>query len=391
MNILHIEQSRSIAQLVDVAAKELGLQLHHVDNYVKAIAIIKDQPFDLVLACRSIDNRNSFDFCARFRQYHQLTPFLVYASDINHKLQEEAATSGVTEIFPKMDLLDKLQDFVAAEKAQHEKISGNVLVVEDSPSQREFLTRLLQKEGLNVDSCDSVEQALTLVAKTLYNVIVADVFLSNEYSAFDLVTQVKRLPLPHSLAFFIAISGADDPARRLDLLNRGIDMFVPKPIKEQEFAATIRSFVIKSHKLLEYKGVVNTEPSEEKPKQLLKVHYIEDNRVLQILMKTFLQGMNGVEFGCSSTAAEGIDNIHSVQPDLLLLDLNLPDADGWELATRIRGLDLAKVPKIVAVTGEIMNAEKDEKAKELFDGFMSKPFVQAKLIELVTQFQNNMS
>jgi len=102
--------------------------------------------------------------------------------------------------------------------------------------------------------------------------------------------------------------------------------------------------------------------------------YIEDNpdnmmlvkRVLESRGYTLFQAMNGFD-GVASAEREEID--------LILLDINLPDIDGYEVARRIRNSSkhtLAYVP-IIAVTANALKGDAEKALSAGCDVYMSKP------------------
>ena len=102
--------------------------------------------------------------------------------------------------------------------------------------------------------------------------------------------------------------------------------------------------------------------------------YIEDNPDNRLLVKRALEA-RGYLFVGAANGLEGLDLATNQQPDIILLDINLPDIDGYEVARRIRALNTpytAYVP-IIAVTA---NALKGDAEKALAAGcnvYMSKP------------------
>jgi len=102
--------------------------------------------------------------------------------------------------------------------------------------------------------------------------------------------------------------------------------------------------------------------------------YIEDNPDNRLLVKRALEA-RGYEFVGAAMGLEGLDITNAKHPDIILLDINLPDIDGYEVARRIRALNTpytAYVP-IIAITA---NALKGDAEKALAAGcnvYMSKP------------------
>lgn len=102
--------------------------------------------------------------------------------------------------------------------------------------------------------------------------------------------------------------------------------------------------------------------------------YIEDNPDNMMLVKRaleargykLLQAMNGVN---------GVSVAESEDVDLILLDINLPDIDGYEVARRIRSSSkhtLAYVP-IIAVTANALKGDAEKAISAGCDVYMSKP------------------
>ena len=102
--------------------------------------------------------------------------------------------------------------------------------------------------------------------------------------------------------------------------------------------------------------------------------YIEDNPDNMMLVKRaleargykLLQAMNGVN---------GVSVAENEDVDLILLDINLPDIDGYEVARRIRGSSkhtLAYVP-IIAVTANALKGDAEKAISAGCDVYMSKP------------------
>ena len=116
------------------------------------------------------------------------------------------------------------------------------------------------------------------------------------------------------------------------------------------------------------------------------VLYIEDHPDNMTLVRRILQS-EGYTLVEAKTGFQGILFAESQNIDLILLDINLPDIDGYEVARRLRAstkTELAYIP-IVALTA---NAMKDDAQKALNAGcnaYMSKPINIQTLLEQVRQ------
>jgi DNA-binding response OmpR family regulator len=118
----------------------------------------------------------------------------------------------------------------------------------------------------------------------------------------------------------------------------------------------------------------------ESTEQLSQVLVVEDDKALQLLLHTALErsGYKVTLAGCTTTA---IEVIHARPPDVVLLDLMLPDGDGLELVTTIKACH----PSCVVIVVSALDAE--SKRVEAFqlgaDDYVTKPFSVRELIERI--------
>ena len=102
--------------------------------------------------------------------------------------------------------------------------------------------------------------------------------------------------------------------------------------------------------------------------------YIEDNPDNMLLVKRVLQS-RGYGFLEARDGTEGLAMAEDNAVDLILLDINLPDIDGYEVARRLRKskkADLAYVP-IIAITANALKGDAERALEAGCDVYMSKP------------------
>lgn len=102
--------------------------------------------------------------------------------------------------------------------------------------------------------------------------------------------------------------------------------------------------------------------------------YIEDNPDNLMLVQRALES-RGYRLLKAMRGLEGVAKAESDQVDLILLDINLPDIDGYEVARRLRSSDkreLRTVP-IIAVTANALKGDAEKALDAGCDVYMSKP------------------
>ena len=100
--------------------------------------------------------------------------------------------------------------------------------------------------------------------------------------------------------------------------------------------------------------------------------YVEDNRENRVLVRRVLEA-EGYEMAEASNAEDAMLKIYSVQPSLILMDINMPDVDGYALTARIKAEPgFASVP-IVAVTANVMRGDRERSLEAGCDGYIQKP------------------
>ncbi|MDQ8187305.1 transporter substrate-binding domain-containing protein [Pelagicoccus sp. SDUM812002] len=136
-------------------------------------------------------------------------------------------------------------------------------------------------------------------------------------------------------------------------------------------------------------------PQEEEP--LVRIPYKEAASQTLLIVDDKLPNLQYMErFLCESgfaiyLAENGIEAIRKWKeqsPDLILLDLRMPEMDGYEVIRRIRGQDELPQPKILALTASAFNEQRERVLRDGADGFMTKPFDENVLLKRIAALLN---
>ncbi|MFH0789359.1 MAG: response regulator [Pseudomonadota bacterium] len=115
-----------------------------------------------------------------------------------------------------------------------------------------------------------------------------------------------------------------------------------------------------------------------------KILVIEDNEQNLYLVKFILE-KHGYEVFEARDGQEGINLAVSINPDLIILDIQLPVMDGYTVARQIRrNAELAQVP-IIAVTSYAMVGDREKTIEAGCNGYIEKPINPETFIQQVEQ------
>jgi len=109
-----------------------------------------------------------------------------------------------------------------------------------------------------------------------------------------------------------------------------------------------------------------------KPRHIL---YVEDNPVNYSVMDKFFQRETSwnIQLHCAETAIQAWDRMLDFSFDAVLMDINLPDINGMELTRRLKTLDGYQNVPVIAISAELIEAEKAALVSELFEDYIVKP------------------
>lgn len=111
-------------------------------------------------------------------------------------------------------------------------INRRVLVVDDSKDICFLWRRIFEKQGADVRTVESAEQAISALKSYEPDLIVSDLTMP-EHDGFELMQRLNRLNLKRtngSRVPVLAVSGHDDPALRVKTINAGFSGYVLKPV-----------------------------------------------------------------------------------------------------------------------------------------------------------------
>ena len=100
--------------------------------------------------------------------------------------------------------------------------------------------------------------------------------------------------------------------------------------------------------------------------------YVEDNPENRLLIRRILQA-EGYTVLEASNAYQAIDLVKTENPDLILMDINLPEMDGYTLTARLKTMPKLSTVPIIALTANVMRGDRERTLEAGCDGYIQKP------------------
>ena len=242
MKVLIADNVKLFQQLVSSLFENTGMESVVTGSASDCLKHLNEERFDFICISMHLEDMNGIELCKKIRssKEHAYTPVILFTSEYSTRLLSQALAAGVTEIFNKAKDLDQLVAYIKRFSLQHLPLSGRVLYVEDSRSQRSSTEQILLERGLDVDSFESAEAAWESYLRNKYDLVITDIVLAGRMSGLGFVNKIRRLSDRRGDVPILAVTGFDDIARRIELFQLGINDYAIKPLIEAELMARVR-------------------------------------------------------------------------------------------------------------------------------------------------------
>jgi two-component system cell cycle response regulator DivK len=113
--------------------------------------------------------------------------------------------------------------------------------------------------------------------------------------------------------------------------------------------------------------------------------YVEDNPDNRMLVRRILLSED-YKLLEATNAAEALETLKTTRPDLILMDINMPDMDGYTLTAKIKTMPGFEKMPILALTANVMRGDKEKVLEAGCDGYIQKPIDFDELLREVERF-----
>jgi len=266
-------------------------------------------------------------------------------------------------------------------------VGVKVLIVDDNRTNRRILEGLVSRWGMIPTVASDGEEALNLSygadsADLPFKLILTDMHMPR-MDGFHLVEHLKRNGLPTSTIMMLTSGGQRGDAQRCR--EFGIAAYLLKPVRQSELREAIA-------RVLSSRESTGTTPMitryslrrEGSTHRTLNILIAEDNPVNQKLAARMLEKRSH-KVTVVSNGREALESLGKSSYDLVLMDMQMPEMDGFEatLVLRDKERGTANHQPVVAMTALAMNGDRERCIAAGMDGYLSKPIRPQELDEIL--------
>ena len=269
-----------------------------------------------------------------------------------------------------------------------------VLIVDDNSTNRTILQGMLARWNVRTAEAAGGPEAISKLEGAgrhgdPFQLVLTDMHMP-VMDGFELTEHIRALSSGSAVVIMLTSSGLSGDSERCRQL--GIRSYLVKPIRRGELLKAM----LRSLGTVDTIAVPANAPSENRTqgKHRLSILLAEDNRVNQVVASKMLG-----EFGYSVTVAnhgkEAIDLLQSRSFDLVLMDIQMPEMDGFTATRLIREKEKEEPTRrrqpIIAMTAHAMKGDRERCIAEGMDGYISKPIHSAKLQAAIAEVMDEAS
>ena len=269
-------------------------------------------------------------------------------------------------------------------KAVSETKKKSVLVVEDNPVQRESLSKLIQDKDVEVVCVGTGEEALETLRTRSFDCVILDLGLP-DMSGFKLVEQISEKK-DTSYPPVIVYTGKSLTKDEEERLRRYSESVIIKGAKSPErllSEVTLFLHKIESEMPIEQQKILKDLRAREKIFEGRQILVVDDD-VRNVFALTSALEQKGAKVLIARNGKEALKRLsESPGIELVLMDIMMPEMNGYTAIREIRkNAELKKLP-IIAITAKAMKDDKELCLQSGANDYLAKPIDVAMLTSLI--------
>jgi len=382
--LLVIEDDPRFAKIVLDMARERGFKVVVAERGDIGLALANELQPDAITLDIQLPVIDGWAILGRLKRNPRTRHIPVHVISVMDR-QQRGVTMGAFAYLEKPVDKDALDGaFVHLASFLENKVR-RLLLVEDNPVERASLEGMLgEGEDMEVVSVSSADEALKALELSGFDCMVVDLMLPG-IDGFDLIDRLKKQARFHDLPI-VAYTGKNLSAKEEARLLRNVETVVVKGglrSSEHLLADTALFLGRVEAKLPDHvKNLLREERDSHRSLAGKKVLVVDDD-IRNIFALTAVLENHHMFVVCAESGRAGIELLErTTDIDLVMMDIMMPEMDGYETIREIRKQPQFRDLPIIAVTAQALKEDKEKCLAAGASDYLPKPVEQEKLLEL---------
>ncbi len=281
-----------------------------------------------------------------------------------------------------------------------ENLQGKrVLIVDDNESVRRVLAKTLKTWECRYDEAANGEAAwlklkLGQVENDPFHIGIIDMLMPG-MSGEDLGRKIKKDPKLSNLPIMVMLTSMGNRGDAARVKEVGFGAYLTKPIKHSQLYDALITVINKGagHGEDERKTLITRHTVIEHKKHKTRILLAEDNIVNQKVATAILKKL-GYHADVANNGVEALRALEETPYEVVLMDCQMPEMDGYEATARIRDASSAVIRHdvpIIALTAGVLKGDREKCIEAGMDDFVEKPIRPKELLEALERALQDMS
>ena len=381
--ILVVEDEPNFARILYDLAHELGYQClvaHGADEgYDLAMQFLPDA----ILLDMRLPDHSGLTVLQRLKEHAETRHIPVHVISVEDRV-EAAMHMGAIGYAVKPTTREELKEVFALLEAKLTQKVKRVLLVEDDDVQRDSIARLIGDEDIEITAVGLAQDALDVLRTTIFDCMIIDLKLPDMLGN-DLL---KRMSTEDICSFppVIVYTGRNltrDEEAELRKYSRSIIIKGARSPERLLDEVTLFLHKVESRLSQERQTMLKIARSRDKVFEGRKVLLVDDD-VRNIFALTSALEQKGAVVVIGRTGREAIEKLNEVEDiDLVLMDVMMPEMDGFEATLEIRKDPRWRKLPIIAVTAKAMKDDQERCLQAGSNDYLAKPIDLDRLFSLI--------
>ncbi|MEO9654794.1 response regulator [Marinomonas sp.] len=260
---------------------------------------------------------------------------------------------------------------------EHFQHAIKVLLVDDNQTSLEILSNTVQQLGWDITTANNADDALRIFESSLqsektFDLALLDWKMPNK-DGWELADSIRKSAPKDKTPLLIMVTAHSQNmmSQQYERFPNLLNGFLTKPVtRSQMVDAFVEAIAAANQQTITASSFGSTKPLADK-----RVLVVEDNPTNQYVAKALLSSQ-GANVTMANNGPQALDELENslLAFDIVLMDIRMPDMDGYEVTRRIRSNNKFKQLPIIAMTANVITSEKEKCIDAGMNGHISKPF-----------------